>query len=250
MTETSTVADNSATSSSEKGAGGRVAIFALIGLVAAALGVMTIVGIGERFRLPKELVALGIGGPPGPEAQAKIVAGNAVLKYKHFALWFGAVGAVWGVLFGLAKTVVSSGASHRGKAIVAGLVCGGLVGVASGLASNTVDIWIQKNVPQGQLSPPEHMPFILHGVTWLVMGTCRWSECGHRIGVEKDVGSCEWCTFRAIASALGGILYPLLTAFVLPTADVTQSLPEHVSGKCLWMGLPAVLIGMAVGRQK
>ena len=61
----------------------RTLLFAVVGIVAGLLGVFAIHGIGEVFRLPKELAALGIGGIPGPEAQAKIVAGNAVLKYKH-----------------------------------------------------------------------------------------------------------------------------------------------------------------------
>lgn len=250
MTESSAVANPTASSPGEKSAGRRVATFAVIGLVAAALGVMTIIGIGEQFRLPKELVALGIGGPPGPDAQARIVAGNTVLKYKHFALWFGAVGAVWGVVFGLAKTLAGSGSANRGRAVAAGLIFGGLVGVGSGLASNTVDIWIQKNVPPGQLSPPEHMPFLLHGVTWLIMGLAVGIGVAAGSASKKAADVVGGSLSIAMAAALGGILYPLLTAFVLPTADVTQSLPEHLSGKCLWMGLPAVLIGMAVGRQK
>ena len=235
-----------------RSASGRILLFGVVGIVAGLLGVFVIHGIGEVFRLPKELVALGIGGPPGPEAQAKIVAGNAVLKYKHFALWFGVVGAMWAGLFGLIASRSGSSGNRlpsRVMVIVKAVVIGGVMGALGGLLSNFGDIQIQENTPAGQLSAPEHWIFILHGITWLVVGAgvglgAGTASAGNRFA---DIILCSIVT--ASAGMLGGILYPLLAAFILPAADVTMPIPDDTSARLLWMELPALLIGLALGRQ-
>lgn len=235
-----------------RGAPGRILLFAVVGIVAGLLGVLAIHGIGEVFRLPKELAALGIGGPPGPEAQAKIIAGNAVLKYKHFALWFGVVGAMWAGLFGL----IASGSGSSGNRlpsrvmfVVKAVVLGGVFGAFGGLMSNFVEIQIHNNIPAGQLTAPEHWIFVLHGMTWLVVGAGvgLGAATGSSGNQFADIILCSIVT--ASAGMLGGILYPLLAAFILPTADVTIPIPDDTSARLLWMELPALLIGLALGRR-
>ena len=231
---------------------GRILLFGVAGILAGLLGVVAIHAIGEVFRLPKELVALGIGGIPGPEAQAKIIAGNAVLKYKHYALWFGVVGAMWAGLFGLIASRSGSSGNRlpsRVMVIVKAVVIGGVMGALGGLLSNFGDIQIQENTPAGQLSAPEHWIFILHGITWLVVGAgvglgAGTASAGTRF---SDIILCSIVT--ASAGMLGGILYPLLAAFILPAADVTMPIPDDTSARLLWMELPALLIGLALGRQ-
>ena len=231
---------------------GRILLFGVVGIVAGLLGVFVIHGIGEVFRLPNEIMALGIGAIPGPEAQAKIIAGNAVLKYKHYALWFGVVGAMWAGLFGLIASRSGSSGNRlpsRVLAIVKAVVLGGVFGALGGLISNFSDIQIHENIPAGQLSAPEHWIFVLHGITWLVVGTgvglgAATGSAGNRCA---DIIRCSIVT--ASAGTLGGILYPLLAAFILPAVDVTIPIPDDTSARLLWMELPALLIGLALGRQ-
>lgn len=247
-----TAAESTQPSTGHRGALGRILLFGVVGIVAGLLGVFVIHGIGEVFRLPKELAALGIGGIPGPEAQAKIVAGNAVLKYKHFALWFGVVGAMWAGLFGLITSQSGSSGNRlpsRVIFIVKAVVLGAVIGALGGLISNFADIQIHKNIPAGQLSAPEHWFFVLHGITWLVVGAgvglgAGTGSAGNRF---TDIILCS--TVTASAGMLGGILYPLLAAFILPAADVTMPIPDDTSARLLWMELPALLIALALGRR-
>lgn len=248
MTEDTTTSSSASTQT--PGSGNSIVLFAVVGIIAGALGVLTIVGIGERFRLPRELAILGIGGPPGAEDQAKIVAGNVILKYKHSALWMGAAAAVWGGLFCLAKTFVNPTAGNRIAATVSGIACGAVIGAIAGLTSNYVDIWILNNIPRGQLTPPEHMPFILHGITWLLMGAAVGLGFGIAFSRKNPAELFATTVVTAIAAALGGILYPLLSAFILPAANVTQAIPDGLPDKFLWMEVPALLIGLALGRRK
>ena len=74
--------------------------------------------------------------------------------------------------------------------IVKAMVLGGAIGALGGLISNFSDIQIHNNIPVGQLSVPEHWTFVLHGITWLVVGAGVGLGAGcagiNRFGIENE----------------------------------------------------------------
>lgn len=53
----------------------------------------------------------------------------------------------------------------------------------------------------------------------------------------------------AIAGAMGGTLYLFLAGIVCPLADTTVLIPTGASERLLWLALPSVCIGLALGRK-
>jgi hypothetical protein len=52
-----------------------------------------------------------------------------------------------------------------------------------------------------------------------------------------------------VAGLLGGAVYPIVAGMVLPLADPSLPIPEESGSRLLWLGLPAVLMGLSLGRK-
>lgn len=227
----------------------RALVLGAVGLAAAGLAHLAISGIGEVFQLPPELAALGVGGPPGPEDQQRISAANLVNRYWHSAFWVGATGAIFAGVFGLTLGMFRRSRSSILAGLTGGVVLGGLFGAAAGLLAVYIDRLLQTNVPEGQLTVPEHMLFVLHAATWTLVGL------GIGLGTGLGAATNRWRTAAAsmlvagAAGLLGGVLYPILAGVALPLADTSKAVPEEIWNRLLWLGLPSVLIGLALGRK-
>jgi hypothetical protein len=229
---------------------GRALVFGVVGLIAAVLVTLAIKGIGDVFRLPKEIAALGIGGIPGAEDQAKIAAGNLVVKYKHFALWMGAGGAILGALLCLAQSLTRGRAESRSGLItgIVGAVIGGIFGSAAGLLAVYVDITLRNNPAPGTMSVSDTKIMMMHALTWLVLGIGIGLACALATRSRRDiVGSVLGACF---AGALGGVLFPFLVGIIDPIADPSLPMPEGTFGRVFWMALPFTLMGLVIGRRK
>lgn len=227
----------------------RSAVLAIVALLAAGLAYLAIGGIGEVFRLPPELAKLGAGGPPPPEDQARLSAGNLVLRYKHSALWLAATGAILGGLFGL-----TLGAFRRSRiswiaGLAGGLVFGTLLGAVGGLLAVYIDRLLQTNMPQGELTAPEHMVIAMHAATWTVIGLGLGLGTGLGVPIRRARSAAMAMLVAGLAGTVGGGLYVLLAGFALPLADASQPVPGGDWNRLLWLGLPSLLIGLALGRR-
>jgi hypothetical protein len=104
----------------------RVIVIAVVGGLAAMLAHFAISRMTDVFHLPPELTGLGGGNVPGADDQARLIAGQQVLFYKHTSLWLGSAGAILGALFGLALGLLHA---------ATWLVVGAGVGIGVGLGA-------------------------------------------------------------------------------------------------------------------
>jgi hypothetical protein len=233
---------------------GRALAFGVVGLIAAGLATVAIKQIGDVFRLPKEIAALGMGAIPGAEDQAKIAAGNLVIKYKHFALWMGAGGAILGALLCLAQSLARGRAEPKSGifgAVIGGIigaVVGGIFGAAAGPLAVYVDVTLRNNPEPGMMTVSDTKVMMMHALTWLVLGFGIGLACALATRSRRDIaGSVLVACF---AGALGGVLFPFLVGIIDPIADPTLPMPEGMFVRVLWMALPFTLIGLVIGRRK
>jgi hypothetical protein len=222
---------------------------ALVGALGAVLAWLAIGAIGEVFRLPPELARLGMGGIPGPDAQRRIGAGNLVLYYKHSALWLAVVGGILGALFGLTLGLLRRSGKSVLLGVVAGALCGNIFGACAGPLAVYIDQRLQAAVPAGKLTVPEEMRILMHAATWLVLGLGIGLGTGLAAPVQRGRAAVTALLLGAVAGLLGGVLYPVIAGIALPLANISLPIPEADSSRLLWLGLPSVLIGLALGRK-
>jgi hypothetical protein len=128
-------------------------------------------------------------------------------------------------------------------------VCSAIVGALAGLTLMGIDGRLPSFIPQGALSIPEYMIICMH--------TAAWAVAGAGIGLGVGVASTGlqfgripvYVLLAAIGGALGGMLYPVLAAVLLPSVDPSLPFPETVTARMLWLGLPALLMGLTLGRK-
>lgn len=228
---------------------GRVVALGVTGVVAAVLAQLIISAIGEVFRLPPELDALGRGGIPGPEDQARIAAGNRVIFYKHSALWIGSASALIGGSFGLILGLFRRSRGSVLRGVVGGTLVGGLFGCVGGPLAVFLDGYFQSIKPRGAMTVPDHQLILMHAATWLAIGVGIGIGVGLGASVKRKRAATASMVLAAIGGMLGGALYLFVAGIVIPLADTTLPIPEGASERMLWLGLPSLMIGLALGRK-
>jgi hypothetical protein len=227
----------------------RTLVVAVAGLCGAAIAGAAIAGIGEVFILPPELAALGVGGIPGAADQQRIAAGNAVVFYKHSALWVATAGAILGGLFGLVLGLFRRSATALVVGTLAGTLLGGAFGACAGPLAVYLDRFLRANLPSGQLAVSDSGLMLMHAAPWLVVGL----GCGLGAGLgafgKRGRTAAGTMLVAGVAGLLGGAVYPIVAGMVLPLADPSLPIPEESGSRLLWLGLPAVLMGLSLGRK-
>ena len=228
---------------------GHAARLGIVGLVAALMAWVAIGQTGEVFQLPPELAKLGKGYIPGADEQKQIGAGNVVLYYKHSSLWIGIAGGIAGGLFGLTLGMMRRSSAAILLGTLGGILLGGAFGAAGGpLAVYIGETTIAKLRQSGQ-SIPEQYSMMMHGATWLLVGLGVGLGTGLGATRKRFGFSLGSMLIAAIAGAFGGALYPFVVAVTMPAVDVSMSIPKGDLNRLVWLGLPGVLMGLALGRR-
>ena len=227
----------------------RLVLGSLCGLLGALVSWKVIEAIGEVFELPPDLAAMGFGSVPSPENQARLASATLGMNLKNAAIWMGAAGAILGAAFGVMVCVSKKPGSASIRMLFATVLSGALLGVVSG----TAGIWIQtlarQNMEPGATSPPEQMVLLMHSVMWLICG----------IGVGSGIalgGTMAWRTrlestvVIGLVGMVGGCLFPIVAGILFPAVNSTGPIPlvDPIAGRILWLSLPAVLMGLVIGK--
>lgn len=235
----------------EESSAGRTLAVGAVGAAGAILSYAAIGGIGEVLRLPPELAVLSRGVIPGPEDAARLAAGSLVIFYKHMAIWMGVTGALLGGLMG--ATVGSFRPSRRSILIsaVGGLALGALGGAVAGPLAVWMDQLAQDNVPKGQLTVPEYFVILMHGATWLVIGLGVGLGVGLGSPANRAKSAVESGLMAGAAGLLAGIVFPIFVGILFPVTKADLPIPdiEDPTGRLIWLLLPSVLMGLALGRK-
>ena len=222
---------------------------AFAGLIGAILSWVAIGAIGDVFQLPAELAGLGFGQALSPEDQVRLAAATLTRNIGNSSLWLGATGAILGSLLGIATCVTRRlGISGIGV-LLATVTLGALFGASAGFTA----CWMNKvafdNLATGATQPPESMTLLMHSVTWLIagVGLGLGIAIGRRHKMRSTVGT---ALVTGLAGLLGGCLFPIVTGLFAPAVNSVYPIPalEPVSGQIIWLSLPSVLMGLAIGR--
>ena len=218
-------------------------------LSGALLSWKVIEAIGEVFTLPTDLASLGFGSIPSPEDQARLASATLEMNLKNAAIWIGTIGAVLGLSFSMAVCVFRRTGISSIWTMFATVFFGALFGIAAG----AVGIWLQRiarqNMEPGGTSPPEQFILLMHGAMWLI--------CGLGIGLGLSLRSptpwrtrLESAVVIGLAGMVGGCLFPVLAGIFFPAVNSSGPIPliDPSAGRILWLTLPALLMGLAIGR--
>ncbi len=220
-----------------------------VGIAGALLSWKAIELIGEVFVLPPDLAALASGQAPPPEVQAKVAAVTRDINIKNAAIWMGTTGAVLGTLFGL--TICLSRRLRRSsiRMIFATGLAATLCGAIAGVAGYWINAVSRANTVAGATSPSELNTLLLHSAIWLIVGLGIGSGIAWG-GIQSRRSRIESMVVIGLVGMVGGCLFPVVAGILLPTVNSSWPIPpiEPTAGRILWLSLPSVLMGLAIGR--
>lgn len=221
---------------------------AFAGVVGALLSVQVIERIGEVFVLPPDLASLGFGQVPPPEVQAKLAAAVFFNTVGNAAIWMGSVGAILGICFFTAIAISGGIAGSRLRMIIAVVSATAVFAAMAGVLGGWLDSIVRRNMSMGATSPSEQVVVLVHGIVWLVVGL--GIGIGFTLGVRQQMRTrLESIVIIALFGMFGGCLFPIVAGVLLPAVNSGGSIPglDPSEGRILWLNLPSVLMGLAVG---
>jgi hypothetical protein len=197
------------------------------------------------FEIPVELRDLPSPQPPDLAAQA--AQATEVATRWNAALTLGILGfAVAALIAGVEAFSRSAAASAWWRALISGLIAGGLA-AAGGLVASLLLVSPQ---PLGETSPLART-ITVHCVGLGVLGF------GVGAAVGLTAGGVRLAAHAALGGLLGGVLigflYPSLMAYLLPIAKTERVIPLEPVSQLIWLAAAAVLptlIMTSLGRKK
>jgi hypothetical protein len=192
------------------------------------------------FRLPPELAAVTTMSPPDKQKEQSEASARNHQYNTIFVL--GLLGAL--VAGSLA---VGEGLARRsfGTILVGGAGCALAAAIFGCLAGFLGHFSYLKLQPVADLSPLAKT---------IRMQAIMLGALGGGVGLALGPLSKRWTTFVVcliagiLAGALAGMLYPMLAARFLPVAITEIDVPLDFQTRLLWVGLPAVLLGLSIPR--
>ena len=222
---------------------------AITGLVGAIMSWKAIELIGDVYVLPGDLAGLAHGPVPTPEQLARLTATTLAMNLKNAAIWLGTGGGITGLLFGLTICLSRRLGMSSIRMILATLFAGTVFGALAGLAGVWINTVSRQNMTAGATSPSEQITLLMHSAVWMIVGL--------GIGLGIALGG-KWSGRSRIESMVviglvgmvGGCLFPIVAGLLLPAVNSSWPIPslEPTAGRILWLTLPALLMGLAIGR--
>ena len=222
---------------------------AVAGLFGAILSWKAIEYIGEVFVLPADLAGLAFGQIPAPEVQAKVVAATVENQIRNAAVWLGTAGAIMGAFSSLSICLSRRLRLTSFRMIFVTVLAGTLFGALAGVVGVWIDTVSRQNLEVGATSPSEHITLLMHSITWMIFGLGIGLGISFG-GIQHRISRIESTVVIGLLGMVGGCLFPIAAAVLFPAVNSTWPVPafEPTSGLILWLGLPYVLMGMAIGR--
>ncbi len=227
----------------------RTVAAAVMGGVGAILAWQAILRIGDVFVLPADLAGLAFGSKPSPENQGRLAAATLSLNIKNAATWMGTAGAILGILLAM-LICLSRRSGYAGiRMIFSTMTAGALFGAIAGTVAIWIDSVARKNMATGATSPAEYIALSMHSATWLIVGL----GIGFGIafgGRPTGESRLKFALVIGLAAMVGGCIFPIVAGILFPAVNSSQPIPylEPNAGRILWLSVPSVLMGLAVGR--
>lgn len=225
----------------------RVVACGLAALLAAFLARTTVNAIGEVFQLAPDMAAIGSAQNVSTEDQDRYFAARLSIQSRNATVWLGTAGAILGGLLGLALACFQR---PVGKALI-GVICGALGAAAGGAAGGYLSVMLE-HVYRTRIAEavvPETATMLWPAAAWLMVGA------GSGLGTAFGAAGVRLRTILGtsmvamVAGALGGAIFPFVAGVALPLANTALTFPDEPGSLLLWLSLPSVLIGLAIGRR-
>lgn len=227
----------------------RVVVCALAGLLAALIARAAIALVGDVFHLTPELAAIGASQNPSAEDTQRYTVAMFEVRYSHAALWLAAAAGILGGIMGLTLGLFRRSVAKTFVGTACGVLCGAVAGAAGGYLSTSLEYVSRTRLTAPDASVSEFMTMLWHSVAWLLVGL----GCGlgtalgtPTLRVRILVGT---VVVAAVAGLVAGTIYPVVAGVALPLTNASLPFPDEPQSLLLWLGLPAVLIGLTLGRR-
>ena len=230
---------------------GHVLAGAIVACGAAFVAVKAIARIGEVLVLPPDLAAVGFGQVPSPEVREKITAAVFSNAVGNAAIWMGTAGAIVGACMAVLVACFVRKSGNPLRVIVALVLAGATLSSLAGVLGVWCDSAARRSMPADASSPAEHFVVMTHGLVWFVVG--GGIGIGVALGSPRSIRmNLETIATVALSGLLGGCLFPVVAGVLFPAIDSSSSIPgvDPPESRMLWLCLPAVFMGCAVGRQR
>ena len=178
-----------------------------------------------------------------------MIAATYAVNIRNAALWMGTVGAILGSMLGLTICLSRRLGLSSIRMIFATVLAGTLFGALAGVASVWINTVSRQNMAAGATSPADLVILLMHSATWLIVGL--GIGLGIALGGKQPGRSCiESTVVSGLVGMVGGCLFSIVAGLLFPSVNSTWPIPplEPVAGRILWLSLPSVLMGLAIGR--
>lgn len=236
-------------SSTRKGGLVRVVLGGITGIAGAFLAWKSMGLIGQVAALPPDLASLAFAAAPSPEELQKVPAATLKVNQQNAAIWLSASGAILGCLFGLLVYLARRSAGGFLNLMFIPALCGAIAGAAAGAVAVWINHVARQNMASGATSPAEQIILAMHSATWLILGL------GVGLGIAASrradgASRLEAAVVTGVAAMAGGCLYPIVAGLFFVAVNSSFPIPhlEPAAARILWLSLPSVLMGLAVGR--
>jgi hypothetical protein len=210
------------------------------GLLVGGIFWLVLRAVHPIFELPPEAQAIAMF--PSADSIARHRAAVAQVDLRNTMV-------VTGMLGGLLAVALASGQvrlCRRAKVAVLGIVVSGLIAAGMGLLAGILGVAANRLANSAAAIPTSVAIVGTQGVLLGVMGG------GVGLGLGALTGRVGTAARSAahglLAGALAGILFPILTAGLLPPANINMPIPGNRFAQLLWIGLACGLIGILTPR--
>jgi hypothetical protein len=218
-----------------------IGVLAVTGAVAAAVMSKVIEDYGRPFQLPPEATA-GIGVAPTPAQSARVTAAKRIRDGKNlyvtFALMGGGIGLAFGVVLGLMR--------GSPRAALLGFAGGAVFGAGLGAAGAFAVRFVGDLANSSTSLESEHKIIFAHLAGWAVTGLGVGLGAGFAMLERRALLRGSLAAFAG--GLIGGGIYVPVAAVLMPSVDTDLIIPDSWTAKLVWMALPAVLMGVSLGR--
>lgn len=232
-----------------RGPGGTLLVFLLAGLIAGGTSLAVVAVFGKFHRVPAELRDIS---PLDEAGQARLVAAEAEMATKNLFLTLGVLGAAVGGVMGLAGGLRDRSFGRGAVGLVAGLVLGAGLGVASAYlgpeqVGPRIDAAIPRDAPyETRQNWTMFRALAVHATFWGLIGLAAALAATlptRRIGltIKSSVGA-------LVAAALAMMVYHALLGNLFQLSRFQLLLPHEMGPIVAWTLPTTLLIGIALGR--
>ncbi len=230
--------------------GKRLILFVLAGLVCGAVGQQLVEHSRHYFGLPTDLPVGEASFNPDPAISEAAQAATRTMNMKNAALAIGALGVLITGVFGSIPGLAARSFGRTTLGLCLGVVLGAILGTIAGLGGFHVYEYI--STERVDWTKADGDPWLIY-ITMFTHATYWTGLCLALTLTLSAVWGGAAALWRLLAATLGvgvawAMCYPFAAAILFPVDRSDGRIPEGTTNTLLWIGVYAVLLGLASGR--